>query len=258
MCKHRLIWEAVRKSGADCPDRIRTLVDDGFQFCLMAGHPVQTQTTGPSNALAHLILAHGAGAPMSSPFLETFATMLAARSVRVTRFNFPYMAAFQDDGKRRPPPRVEGLGDVYRAFVGTLSETKGSGTPLFIGGKSMGGRIATLIADDVARALKISGVVCLGYPFHPKGKPVKLRTAHLETLRTPTLIVQGERDGLGTKQEVARYGLSDTIQLAWAKDGDHDLKPRKQSGVTLTDNLTFAADETARWIAAQTKSEKDV
>lgn len=212
---------------------------------------MQTITTGPSQPQAHLMLAHGAGAPMSSPFLTTYAALLAERSVKVTRFNFPYMAAFQDDGKRRPPPRVEGLGEVYRELITSVSDTEGSCYPLFIGGKSMGGRIATLIGDAVAGPLDVAGIICLGYPFHPKGKPEKLRTAHLENLKTPTLIVQGERDGLGAKEEVARYVLSRKIEIAWAKDGDHDLKPRKKSGVTLSDNLAFAADKTAQWIARQ-------
>jgi len=186
---------------------------------------------------------------MTSPFLTTYAALLAERSVKVTRFNFPYMAAFQDDGKRRPPPRIEGLAEVYRDYVATIAETECAGTRLFIGGKSMGGRIATLIGDGGADHSNVAGIVCLGYPFHPKGKPEKLRTAHLEQLKTPTLIVQGDRDALGNKEETATYALSPTIQLAWAKDGDHDLNPRKKSGATHSENLTFAADATAKWIA---------
>lgn len=210
---------------------------------------MHTRTTGPDNATAHLILAHGAGAPMTTPFLETLARLLGEHGVRVTRFNFPYMAAFQDDGKRRPPPRVAGLGEVYRNVIGEISRSKPSEAALFIGGKSMGGRVATLIVDEVSQPLCVSGVVCFGYPFHPKGKPEKLRTAHLETIKTPALIVQGTRDGLGSQDEVAGYKLSNSIRLAWAKDGDHDLKPRKQSGLTLDDNLSFAADVTAKWFA---------
>ncbi len=190
---------------------------------------------------------------MTSAFLETYAQLMAKRGVRVTRFNFPYMAAFQADGKRRPPPRVDGLGSVYSDLVGKIFAQDAqdrSGEALYIGGKSMGGRIATLIAEDAARHFDVSGCVCLGFPFHPKGKPEKLRTAHLEGLKTPTLIVQGERDALGNKKDVEGYTLSPAIKVAWAKDGDHDLKPRKQSGVTLADNLTFAADATACWISA--------
>ncbi|MGB5286064.1 MAG: alpha/beta family hydrolase, partial [Polyangiales bacterium] len=106
-----------------------------------------------------------------------------------------------------------------------------------IGGKSMGGRIATMIADEVS----VAGVLCLGYPFHPPGKPGRLRTAHLGTMTTPTLIVQGTRDRFGTEEEVATYSLSPSIELAWIQYGDHSFKPRKKSGRTLEQNLEAAA-----------------
>lgn len=211
---------------------------------------MQTTTTGPKTASAHLLLAHGAGAPMTSEFLETVAGLLADRGVRVTRFNFPYMAAFQADGKRRPPPKLDVLCDAYIEFIGRSAVRAQKGCALFIGGKSMGGRIATMISDKVSRQYHVAGVVCLGYPFHPKGKPEKVRTAHLEHVATPTLIVQGERDALGSIEDVNGYVLSNVIKVVWAKDGDHDLKPRKLSGATLTDNLTLAADEMARWMFA--------
>jgi len=191
---------------------------------------------------------------MTSSFLQTFAALLAERDIRVTRFNFPYMAAFQADGKRRPPPRVERLSSDYLDLIGKISAQRGADVALFIGGKSMGGRIASMIADEAAHQFNVAGCVCLGYPFHPKGRPNKLRTDHLERLKTPTLIVQGERDALGTKDDVASYTLSSAIDVVWAQDGDHDLKPRKQSGVSLADNLTFAADATARLIASGGKS----
>jgi predicted alpha/beta-hydrolase family hydrolase len=113
-----------------------------------------------------------------------------------------------------------------------------------IGGKSMGGRIASMIADDAA----VTGVVCLGYPFHPPGKPERLRTAHLETLKTSTLIVQGTRDPFGTREEVASYSLSAAIEVEWMEDGDHSLKPRKKSGRTLEDNLAEAVDAIVSFI----------
>ncbi|MBW2212344.1 MAG: dienelactone hydrolase family protein, partial [Deltaproteobacteria bacterium] len=113
-----------------------------------------------------------------------------------------------------------------------------------IGGKSMGGRIASMIADEVGAA----GVVCLGYPFHPPGKPERLRTAHLETLKTPTLIVQGTRDRLGADEEVATYSLSPSIDLTWMEDGDHSFKPRKKSGRTRDQNLKAAASVVVEFI----------
>jgi predicted alpha/beta-hydrolase family hydrolase len=109
----------------------------------------------------------------------------------------------------------------------SIIETLGA-KGLVIGGKSMGGRIASLIADEAG----VAGLVCLGYPFHPVGKPDRLRVAHLATLTTPTLIVQGTRDPFGTREEVAGYALSDAIKIHWLEDGDHDFKPRKASGHT--------------------------
>jgi hypothetical protein len=120
----------------------------------------------------------------------------------------------------------------------------GPADQVIVGGKSMGGRIASMIADEVGAA----GVVCLGYPFHPPGKPERLRTAHLEALKTPTLIVQGTRDRLGTDEEVATYSLSPSIELAWMEDGDHSFKPRKKSGRTLEQNLEAAADAVVEFI----------
>jgi hypothetical protein len=116
---------------------------------------------------------------------------------------------------------------------------------LFIGGKSLGGRVASLAADELYSAGHNDGLVCLGYPFHPPDKPGNLRTAHLEELRCPTLIVQGERDPFGSRAEVESYRLSPAIQFAWAGDGDHDLGPRGDSGFTRAGNLALAADALA-------------
>jgi uncharacterized protein len=198
-------------------------------------------TTGPSEAKTRLILAHGAGATMTSPFLETMARLLAERGIEVSRFEFDYMAARRQGGKRRPPPRAEMLKGEYINAVAAIRRQV-PGKRLFIGGKSMGGRVASLVADELAAAGDISGLVCLGYPFHPPGKPENLRTAHLETLKCPALIVQGERDPFGTKAEVESYKLSPEIRFAWASDGDHDLGPRGNSGFTRAGNLKAAAD----------------
>jgi predicted alpha/beta-hydrolase family hydrolase len=198
-------------------------------------------TTGPSDATVRLLLAHGAGGAMTSPFLETIARLFAERGIEVSRFEFDYMAGRRLGGKRKPPPRAELLRDEYiKATAATRRQC--SGKRLFIGGKSMGGRVASLVADELAAAGDISGLVCLGYPFHPPGKPENLRTAHLETLKCPTLIVQGERDPFGSKAEVESYKLSPEISFAWASDGDHDLGPRGNSGFTRAANLAAAAD----------------
>lgn len=182
---------------------------------------------GPENAKKTVVLAHGAGASMDSEFLEVFAEGLAANGLRVARFEFPYMAKRRIDGKRRPPDRMDVLLAAYRHIVcATQADT------LIVGGKSMGGRVASMIADD----LEAAGLVCLGYPFHPPGKPEKLRTQHLQNLITPSLFLQGERDPLGTRGEIENYGLSHSITIKYLPDGDHDLKPRKASGRTRDEN----------------------
>lgn len=188
-------------------------------------------TNGPASAGLTFAFAHGAGAPMDTPFMAFFAETLAARGWRVVRFEFPYMARRRDDGKKRPPDRLPVLLDCWRAVIGELGPGK-----LVIGGKSMGGRMASLIAAETG----VRGLACLGYPFHPAGKPERLRTEHLAALAVPTLILQGSRDSLGTREEVAGYGLSAAIRLHWAEDGDHDLKPRKASGRSREQNWAEA------------------
>ncbi|MGA9723456.1 MAG: alpha/beta family hydrolase, partial [Candidatus Binatus sp.] len=173
---------------------------------------------GPETAAKSFLFAHGAGAPMDSPFMRRVAEGIAASGVRVIRFEFPYMQRRRETGKGGgpDPPRI--LMQSFREMI----DSQGGGRRLMIGGKSMGGRIATMVADDAAAL----GVVCLGYPFHPPGKLEKTRTGHLETLRTPVLILQGTRDSFGRPEEVAGYKLSPAIRIEWLDDGDHSFKPR--------------------------------
>jgi predicted alpha/beta-hydrolase family hydrolase len=192
--------------------------------------------------LAHLLLAHGAGAPMTSPFLTKMTGLLVERGLRVSRFEFSYMAARRQGGKRRPPPKAELLVGEYDKAVAELSPHLVPGEKLLIGGKSMGGRVASLAADALFGAHRIAGLVCLGYPFHPPGKPEQLRTAHLQAITCPTLIVQGERDPFGSRAEVEALKLPAAIRFVWAGDGDHDLGPRGGSGFTRAGNLAAAAD----------------
>lgn len=200
---------------------------------------------GPEDAAVTILLAHGAGAPMDSASMTATAKALATAGLRVARFEFGYMAA-RRTGERRPPPRAETLGPEYLAAIETLA-TK---TPLIIGGKSMGGRVASMIADEAHAAGKIAGLLCLGYPFHPPGKPTQLRTRHLADLATPTLICQGTRDEFGTREEVSTYALSDSINVLWLEDGDHDLKPRKSvSGFSAADHLKTLAAAVSDWVA---------
>lgn len=181
-------------------------------------------TDGRRDAASHLLFAHGAGAGMDSAFLVRIAKLLADAGLCVHRFEFAYMAARRIGGSRRPPPRAETLSGEYEAAVAQVTKSLGKGQRLFIGGKSMGGRVASLVADALWTKRTIAGLVCVGYPFHPVGQPAKLRTAHLQPLECPALIVQGTRDSFGTRDEVAGYGLPPAIRLHWIENGDHDLK----------------------------------
>ncbi|MBA8878340.1 alpha/beta hydrolase family protein [Phyllobacterium myrsinacearum] len=199
---------------------------------------------GQGNAHYTILLAHGAGAPMDSASMTANAVALASVGFRVARFEFDYMAACRTSAGRKPPPRAETLIPEYLAAIEALDATG----PLFIGGKSMGGRIASMIADNLHATGKVVGLLCLGYPFHPIGKPTQLRTAHLNDMKTPTLIVQGTRDLFGTREEVSAYRLSDAIEILWLEDGDHDMKPRKNvSGFSAADHLKTMADKAAAW-----------
>nr|WP_217357411.1 alpha/beta family hydrolase [Ruegeria arenilitoris] len=191
------------------------------------------------------MFAHGAGAPMDSPAMTAIAEALAEHGLRVVRFEFSYMASRRTEGTRKPPPHAEKLNSEYLAAI---DELKADG-PLIIGGKSMGGRVASMIADELFEANHIAGLLCVGYPFHPIGKPEKLRTEHLKHLRTPTLICQGTRDQFGSKKEVREYQLSSAIQVSWFEDGDHDLKPRKRvSGFTHADHIKSMGAAVAAWV----------
>lgn len=200
--------------------------------------------TGPDDAATTLLLAHGSGAPMDSASMNAAAAALAAEGLRIARFEFPYMAARRTEGGRRPPPKAETLNPEFRTAV----ERLGAKGKLIIGGKSMGGRVASMVADDLHAEGRIAALLCLGYPFHPPEKPTQLRTAHLMALKTPTLICQGTRDPFGTKDEVPTYGLPAGIRLLWLEDGDHDLKPRKSiSGFSAADHLATMARTVKTW-----------
>ena len=196
-------------------------------------------STGPE-AAPTLLLAHGAGAPMDSSFMEEIARLLAERGARTLRFEFAYMATRRREGSKRPPDRMPKL---EFAFRDAYAEAQGLtvGQPLFVGGKSMGGRVASHIVDD----LEAAGLICLGYPFHPPGRPEKLRTEHLPGIQASALIVQGERDPFGKREEVSGCTLGPSTTIFWTPDGDHDQKPRKASVFTHADNLDAVATAVA-------------
>lgn len=198
-------------------------------------------SVGPLDARTTLLLAPGAGAPMTSPWMEQVSGLLAGSGLRVRRFDFAYMTA-RLAGSRRPPSKAEALVAEYEAAVGEALAEMRAGGRLLIGGKSLGGRVASLAAQSLFDGGRVAGLVCLSYPFHPPKKPEQLRTRHLKALTCPTLIVQGERDPFGGPSEVAGYGLAPAIAVHWATDGDHDLAPRKSSGATLEGNLAEAVE----------------
>jgi predicted alpha/beta-hydrolase family hydrolase len=199
---------------------------------------------GPDDAPTTILLAHGAGAPMDSQSMSATARALAEAGFRVARFEFSYMASRRTAAGRKPTPRAETVNPEYVAAVDAL----GAKGPLIIGGKSMGGRVASMVADELHAAGKIAGLLCLGYPFHPPAKPDQLRTKHLVGLKTPALICQGTRDEFGTRDEVSGYTLSPSIEILWLEDGDHDLRPRKSvSGFSALDHLEKVADMVREW-----------
>jgi predicted alpha/beta-hydrolase family hydrolase len=193
-------------------------------------------------ASATLILAHGAGVPMDSGWMNDMAARLADQGVNVLRFEFPYMAQRRADGGKRPPNPAPKLLECWREVYAVVRRHVTG--RLAIGGKSMGGRMASLLADE----LGADALVCLGYPFYAVGKPEKPRVEHLAALKTPTLIVQGERDALGDREAVEGYVLSPSIEVFWLAAGDHDLKPLKASGFTHEQHLAVAAEKVASFL----------
>jgi predicted alpha/beta-hydrolase family hydrolase len=193
-------------------------------------------------ASATLILAHGAGAPMDSDWMSDMAARLAAQGVNVLRFEFPYMAQRRVDGGKRPPNPAPKLLECWREVYAVVRRHVAG--LLAIGGKSMGGRMASLLADEMGA----DALVCLGYPFYAVGKPEKPRVEHLAELKARTLIVQGERDALGNRETVEGYALSPSIELMWLAAGDHDLKPLKASGFTHEEHLAAAAQKVASFL----------
>lgn len=181
---------------------------------------------------------------MDTVFMTSVAEGLAAHGIRVLRFEFPYMAKRRTDGKRRGPDRTPVL---LQSLRDAISDAGAPGR-LVLGGKSMGGRMAAMLASQEAEALGIAGVLCLGYPFHPPGKPDRLRLEPLQGARTPVLVIQGERDPFGGTEEVPGYELPSPVRIAWIGDGDHSLVPRKSSGRTEAGNLQAAVTVAAGFI----------
>ncbi|MEO0729809.1 MAG: alpha/beta family hydrolase [Pseudomonadota bacterium] len=242
--------------GDDAQTAVISAADDAAAFALAHARIDRPSdedrgtTPAPQAAPPHrvrLLLAHGAGAPMDSAFMEQFVTSAVACGIEVTRFEFAYMHARRDDGRKRPPPRIDNLFPIFaRIAAQWCAGDDVDGTVSLIGGKSMGGRIATHVASDVEHLpTRVRGVVCLGYPFHPQGKPETLRIEHLPELVRPTLIVQGDRDPFGSRDEVRGYDIGEKAEVVWLDDGDHDFGPRGRSGATRKGNIAQAAEAVA-------------
>ncbi|UNP89333.1 alpha/beta fold hydrolase [Aeromonas encheleia] len=196
---------------------------------------------GAVDAPVRILLAHGAGAGMEHDFFTRLSALLAGPDIEVIRFNFPYMSKRALDGKRRPPDRQPVLLAHWREMVQQFAHPR-----LFLAGKSMGGRMAAEICDEMNAA----GLLILGYPFHPPAKPDSWRGEVLKQIKTPTLLLQGERDTFGSRAELADFPFSPAVSVHWLTDGDHGFKPRKASGVSEQENLQQAADQMRRFIDA--------
>ena len=174
---------------------------------------------------------------MDSDYLQTMTAELNKVGMAVIRFEFPYMQQRRDTGKKRPPDRAPILLDCWRKVYKDISKRHDVSEPILIGGKSMGGRMASMVADE----LGVAGLCCFGYPFHAPGKPEKMRTEHLLTIKTSTIIFQGTRDPFGKPEELSDIPFSKALDIHWLEDGEHDLKPRKKSGLTQLQHLQTVA-----------------
>jgi len=197
---------------------------------------------------ATIVLAHGAGAGQTHPFMVDVATALAARGIEVVTFNFPYMEA-----GRRTPDRTPVLEQTWRAVLAHAASDLPHGVRLVAGGKSMGGRIASqVLASDTGHAgvARVSGLVLLGYPLHPPGKPTAQRTAHLPAITAPILLVQGTRDAFGTREEVESvFALLPTrVDFFFVEGGDHGFAVPRSSGRSPRDVMREVTDRVADWI----------
>jgi uncharacterized protein len=201
----------------------------------------------PATADVSLILGHGAGTGQNSAFMVKFATALALRGIETITFNFAYTEA-----GRRVPDRNDRLEAAWRRMIAAYrdGEVGALARRLAIGGKSMGGRIASQVA--AADGDGLAGLVFLGYPLHPPGRPEKLRSAHLPQIRAPMLFVQGSRDTFGTPDELAPIlkSLHAPAELCVIDDGDHSFKVRKSAPLSQSAVFDFILDTVERWLRA--------
>ncbi|WP_333608558.1 alpha/beta family hydrolase [Arsukibacterium sp.] len=180
------------------------------------------------------MLTHGAGAGCNSDFMQQLVAALDAQNIAVSLFNFSYMRQAQATGVKRPPAKMPVLLQELEAELAQIAKASSAGFPLFIGGKSMGGRVASMLQSSNVKA-----IFAFSYPFHPPGKS-QWRTAHFDTLNRPLFIMQGERDPFGQRAELAELSWPQ-VRLKWLATGDHDFKPTKASGLTQQQLISAAA-----------------
>ncbi|CAH0992054.1 hypothetical protein SIN8267_02169 [Sinobacterium norvegicum] len=202
---------------------------------------------GPDNATTTFILAHGAGAGMEHEFMQAMAAAIASAGIRVIRFEFPYMQKRRLDGLKYPPDRAPKAIAAFEAVIEQVQQQFPDTQHWFIGGKSMGGKLASMIAADSAERFSLAGVICLGFPFTPPNKPENFRGQHLESIATPVLIIQGQRDTFGGEEAIKGFPLSKNVSVQILPDGDHSFKPRVKSGFTLQQNMDAAVEEVVRF-----------
>jgi predicted alpha/beta-hydrolase family hydrolase len=222
-------------------------IDVGVSGMVTGLHYPSAPTTGPGVGAATLLLAPGAGAPQSSGFMTAFAHGLCDRGLDVVTFNFVYL----ERGRRAPDARGR-LEYCYHAAIDTTRTIVPSArTRLVVGGKSMGGRIASQVVAADADDLSVAGLVFLGYPLHPPGRPEKRRDTHLPDITAPMLFVQGSRDPFGTESEIQSVvDACARAQLWCVAGGDHSLKVRGREAPPLEATYTEVQDTIADWVTS--------
>lgn len=198
---------------------------------------------------ARWLLCHGAGAGHESTFLTRLRQGVAARGIQVVAIEFSYMARMRHEGRRRPPPKIDVLVAELSAWQRALCAIDAS-TPLWLGGKSMGGRVASLLAADGGRRQEPAGLVLCGYPFHPPGRPERRRLDHWPSIRCPLLVLQGTRDPFGRREEVEGYRLPSQAEVRFLEGGNHDWQPPKRHSATQSTLIDEAVGHIVRRLGA--------
>ena len=221
------------------PDTITVAVNEAESVTALVYRAASKERAGVT-----VVLGHGAGADQTHHFMVAFAEGLASRGIDTVTFNFLYT-----EQRRKVPDRGNKLEACYRAVIdAVVNDHRQSGNKLFIGGKSMGGRIASQIAADGVEGLR--GLIFLGYPLHPPGKPDQLRSKHLPLIKLPMLFIQGSRDPFGTPEELAPviHGLKPKPEVYEIKEGDHSFKVPKRTGLSLEEVYQLVVDTIAAWM----------